>query len=295
MTKKLKKSVILAFACVIVVACGFYAVFFVNRVIQLSATENENLDDNYKQHVIVAGDRNYLNLLQDFYFQVLELAPSYDAKVELLFPDSVADSRTIDDWIDYARFVCADGIILFCDDDKYENVLVKDVHNNILPIVISGPAKRDMVQMLDEFKVIVQKNKNWKKGVLFVEENYAKNAGEKSMEFLSCMKKIIDLDLKQLSANENREDELKIMLLEIAMNRTVDVVFCLTPEDTTLVSQLTIEMNLAGRFDIVGLLGDSKTDEYKSKGIVADIIYIDEAEMAADAMNQLFNISGGQL
>lgn len=292
MSEKKKKKLIFSFGSIILAVFFIYLGFFIHRMVHISDPDFGGPEKEYKYHVLVGGTREYLSLLEDFAEAVEEEAEFYDAKVELLFPNSVADFRGLNDWVEYARFVCADGLILFCNEGEYSGDYLINVHNKKVPVVVSGPAALDSRFVIQKLMDVVLFNENWSKAIFLTNED---RFGVKEKSLLKGAQKLLNCQLEFLKSDEGREDVLRQLIFDYVLNKKADVIFCLTPEETNLVAQIVIDMNLAGQIDIVGLIGDSGNNEYIEKGIVSASILYDEQSMARDALKILFEDIGGEL
>lgn len=283
---------IFGFGAIILVICFLYIGFFMHKMVHISSADFGGVEREYKRHVIIGGTREYMSLLDEFALAVKEEAEFYDAKVEVLYPKSVADFRGLNDWAEYARFVCADGLILFCNDGDYSGDFLINVHNKNIPVIVAGPAALDVDFVIVKLREIVSAHKKWRHGIFLTNED---RFGLIEQNLFDRANKMLDCYLEILKSDESREDVLRSLILDAVLNKKADVIFCMTPEETNLVAQIVIDMNLAGRIDIVGLIGDSGNAEYIEKGIVSASILYDEKSMARNALKFLFDNAGGDL
>jgi len=290
MNRVIKKNVLITFSFLIFFCCILYLLFFISRIIKISTSQTDSKDQSAEKYIIVGGEYDYVDILQAFYDDIQNLALSQNIKIDLLMPESLADTKNFNNWIDYSRFVRADGLILFCNNENFVCGEVIDSEERKIPVVISGIASVDNNYMVSLCRGVIKENASWSKGILFSRKGINP---QKTNYLYQSLQSDINLYNYCLDIDDYREDEVRLAFVEAVKNDDVDVIFCMAPEDVNFASQTIIDLNLVGKVDLVGLFGDSKTKEYVDKGIVYRTFDLNIEQMAYNALTDLLYLIDG--
>lgn len=296
MKKIIRRSIFIIFlflVCYIV-----YAIFSIHKLLDISKKAKVNeLDHKYN---IVVGTGYYSDdVIYSFLDGARTAANNYDAVVNLLKPESSADNRSFNDWTDFAKYSCADGLILFSYDDKLKSTELYDTHKNQIPVVIAGFASDESkqesfisinrYQLGKEIAYLLNEHKEWNLiKILFIAEQNVSDV-ERILSFvktnLDKEKSVQICGIDKKSVN----DEIRKSLMSSVQYNSADIVVCLTPEILDIAAQAIIDLNLKDRLGLIGISGRKKSKEYLEKGIVSALFYYDSWRMGYNSVNEIFS------
>ncbi len=141
----------------------------------------------------------------------------FDGAVEML-EAPVAEDRVLEKWLDYAKFVDADGVILFTMDETFKPKPVLGLHDVEIPVVVAGEcnnSENKVCQVTSDKKLLaklavqeIEKN-GWEKPCALVRNSFplyffvlkkVLKTGELSEEIPKTIPKIQKLSRKQTVA-----------------------------------------------------------------------------------------------
>lgn len=287
-----KKNIILLLLSLIIFSCLVYISYFAVKIHHLSVIAEE---DNrlYTHHILVGVTDQDSAFTKDFYSGVQYMGSVFDGAVEML-EAPVAEDRVLEKWLDYAKFVDADGVILFTMDETFKPKPVLGLHDVEIPVVVAGEcnnSENKVCQVTSDKKLLaklavqeIEKN-GWEKPCALVRNSFP---SDEIYRILSEMNTGYRIPVHKLYSDDVLDDEIRGLLVNLYKNRQADVLLCFTAEETNLAAQTIVEQNLGDRLSIISFYGNSKTKDYLEKGIVQSMIYIDAWEMGIACAEELF-------
>ena len=276
----------------------FYVSFFVYKIKRLASPVE--VKSNYNQeHILVGVEDSDSDFVKQFFLGVKTVSSAYEATAELLFPETGNKYSSLEEWCQYAQFVGADGLILLSSRDDFFTGELKTVHNQEIPLVLAGECslKTKLVSHItvsnyQEGKILASeiKKSGSSRPLAILRKNYA---SDEIYRIISAVDKNLSegekISVQSLKSPDVIDDEVRSLLLEIARSKRADLILCYGAEDLNLVSQTIIDLNLADRLSVIGIYGDSKTDEYLEKGIVISVVNADPFSMGVACAEELFS------
>lgn len=293
-------------------ALFFFVLFFIHHIKDAVQTSNSNNKNIHVNHILIAGTLTDKDMLHKFYEGALVSAPYYNAVVEKLQPSSMADTRDLQTWLDYASYVDADGIIIFSDDES--NVIKQPVnaYGSIIPVITLGNNNPDNNQVC-----FIGTNK-YELGKAFAGEIslFEETAGKKVRNILALVntdKNITATDRILASMQEELQKRIpnnSILIhteqissrssskIDSAIRSTVkngvtsykpELILCFSADDTVITAQTLIDLNLTADTEIIGLYENEKTQIYIDIGIIFSVVSVDAKLIGMQAMENLFS------
>jgi hypothetical protein len=294
------RTVAIGISVVLAAVFFFYIFYLVPRVADTDKNDGP-APENRTFHVLVVGKAENESFLQQLYAGALKVGKKFDAVVELHVPESRAENTSLQTLLEYASFTNPDGIIAYIGDSETKLDSPVNINGRQIPLVTVVQYHPDIPQIsfigtnYSELgqKIAVESSRYLRgKGSLLIintsssnNPNYSTlmNSLINSLEQYKNIKSTIsDFGFSQASASI--EGNVKS---EIASD-TIDLIVCLTTEDTIRAAQSLSEMNRAGRTGIIGFGEGDMVNMYLNRGIVTELLSIDPQKMGETAMNELF-------
>ena len=287
-------SLMLIFIVVLIV----FSVNILNKQERYVALSTEG----QKNHILVAGTHTDADFLQEVYEGASSVAEEYDAVVELLLPDSHADDVSISSWLDYAEYVGASGIIAYVDNEKEIVNSPVDIYGEKIPLVTLGNdnPNSDHISYIGTNKYelgrqlakLVKSIKQENSELLIVADTDINNESTNIMvasftESLGASSSV-NWNLLETGRNKNISPD-EIIRQTFIRKPEINMVICLSLEDTLRVTQCVIDLNKTGQVKIIGFHESEKTLEYLNKGILSAIISFEPEEIGKMAMKEIFS------
>ncbi|MBO7135443.1 MAG: substrate-binding domain-containing protein [Spirochaetaceae bacterium] len=258
--------------------------------------------EGHKNHILVAGTHTDADFLQEVYEGASSVAEEYDAVVELLLPDSHADDVSISSWLEYAEYVGASGIIAYVDDEKEIVSSPVDVYGEKIPLVTLGNDNpnsshisyigTNKYELGRQLAKLVKSIKPENAELLIVTDTNHNSEATNIMlaAFSESLGASANLSWNILETGRNRNiSSDEIIRQTFIKNPKINMVICLSLEDTLRVTQSVIDLNRTGQIKIIGFHESAKTLEYLSKGILSAIISFAPEEVGIKAMKEIFD------
>lgn len=266
-----------------------------NQYVAFSSEGNKN-------HILVAGTHTDAEFLQEVYEGAASVAENYDAVVELLLPDSNADDVSIYSWLEYAEYIGASGMIAYVDDEKQVIDTPVDIDGNKIPLVTLGndnpnsshisyigTNKYELGKQLAKL-VTSMKVDNTE---LLIVADINHNSEATNIMLASFNEEIgsstnLNWNLLETEKTKNISSD-EIIRQAFVKNPEINMVICLTLEDTLRAVQSVIDLNKTGEIKIIGFHESEKTIEYLKKGILSAVISFNPEKIGQNAMKEIFN------
>lgn len=285
--KKIPKKLYIVFECLVLVLCFFYALYFIlkSRSISRIAEPQEYLKQNGN---IICASIFDSDESEAFFKGVQEYCNKQNAHVTFFSPDLNGYKSNISDWISYANYVDADGIILYGFD---ETIFIKELFagKKLIPCVVAGnmnvavDSQNVSTVQLDSYKIsklffeCVSKNVSGQNNfqlAAFVHGERDKIDSERLLYELKQSK--FDIKQIQILSKDSPYDEIRQNVADLVRNQNTKIFICLTEEDTYFVCRSLVDLNLTERAQVYGIGNSERNMDYFKKGVLASLIYCDE-------------------
>lgn len=292
-----RKSVIVVLLGLVAFCCFAYILAFAIKIHSLSKVPGEE-GRTYQDHIVVIGDDFDGQFHEDFFNGIKFAAGEYDAVAECVGQDNFYSASTMEDWIEYARFVDADGIILVSRKNTLAVDRVMGFHEKEIPVVVAGecvPGGNQISHVTtskyEMGKLAAEKIRRggWKKPVAFVQGN---SGSDEPFRIISGAERNLQgmkIRMHMLVSGAVMDDEVRSTLMNLAETNSCDLILCFSSEETNLVAQTLVDQNLTEKMSVIGFYGDDKTKDFLSKGIVAAMISADPWKMGAACVDELYS------
>ena len=258
--------------------------------------------EGYKNHILVVGTHTDAAFLQEVYEGAASVADDYDAVVELLLPDSHADDVSISSWLEYAEYIGASGVIAYIDDEKEIVNSPVDITGKKIPLVTLGNDNpnsshisyigTNKYELGRQLAKLVNSIKPQNAQLLVVADtNYNSEATNIMVAaFSESLGSSSNLSWHMLETGRNKNVSSDEIIRQTFLKRPeINMVICLSLEDTLRVTQSVIDLNKTGDIKIIGFHESEKTLEYLSKGILSAIISFNPEKIGKTAMKEIFD------
>ncbi|AEE15986.1 hypothetical protein Trebr_0543 [Treponema brennaborense DSM 12168] len=294
---------ILIFIAVLIAAVGCFTAYYTNIIIRTAGTAARSGDGGQRSyHLLVAGTREDADFLQKLYEGAARAAESYDAAVELLTPTTLAQNVSIQSLLDYAAYVCADGIIVYTED---ENIVVTEpvtVRNTNVAVAVVGTDNEknggvyfigadtaELGHTVARTILGVEPRPN----IIYAIENTDKNKATVRKMLAAVRETFVPPyapQIRILSGKNGAEPGGRNQRIrsEIAEMEAGSAVVCFSADDTVFAAQTVIDFNMTERITIIGLYENSETQKYLDRGIIHTVISVDAEEIGEQAVAALF-------
>lgn len=309
--KKIVQWGIFSVSFLILCNLSFLTLFFARQIKntrQVSHTDNQQIEVN---HVLIAGTEIDKDMLNKFYEGAHSIAGEYNSVVEKLLPSSLAETKELQSWVDYASYVDADGLILFCDD---ENTIIKqpvNAYGSTIPVVtllnnnpdtnqvcFLGTNKYELGKAFASEVFVFEKNTEIKVHNILALVDIEKNVtavdrilsslqeelkSRKGNEIINIyIEHIVNKNFSGIDANTRN------IIQNAVENYNTELILCFSADETISAAQTLIDLNLTANSSVIGLYENSKTQSYIDKGIIFSVISVDAYSIGIEAMKNLF-------
>lgn len=278
-------------------SCFAYILVFAIKIHSLSKVPGEE-SRSYQDHIVVIGDEFDTQFHEDFFNGIKFTAAENDAIAEYLGQDSFYSASSLEDWIDYARFVDADGIIIVSRKNGLFMDKVMNFHDHEIPVVVAGECSPGGNQIshvtsskYEMGKLAAEKIRKggWKKPVAFIRGDLDTDEPYRIVSGAERNLRGMKIRMHMLVSGDVMDDEVRSSLMNLGETNSADIILCFSSEETNLVAQTIIDQNLTEKMGVMGFYGDEKTKEYLSKGIVVAMISSDPWKMGSICVDELYS------
>jgi ribose transport system substrate-binding protein len=294
------RTIAVVLSAVIAAVFFFYIFYLVPRFTDANLNKGSTAE-NRKFHIIVVGKAENESFLQQMYAGSRRVSKKYDAVVELHVPESRAENMSLQTLLEYASFTNPDGIIAYIGESESKIEPPVDINGNLIPLITVVQYHPDVPQVsfigtnYSELgrKIAVESN-NYLHGrgsLLIINTSSSNNPNYSTLmnslinsleEYKGIKTTISDLGFSQ--AASSLEKNVKN---EIASD-TIDLIVCLTTEDTIRAAQSLSDMNRGEKTGIIGFGEGDMVDMYLNRGIITELLSINPQKIGETAMNELF-------
>lgn len=277
-------------------------VIFSMHILKKESNFQPQTMEGHKYHILVVGTHTGAQFLQQVYEGAAAVAADYDAVVEFLVPESYADNVSIQTWLEYASYVGADGIIAYLDSEQEIVDFPVNVNGNKIPLItiandnpdsnylsFIGPNKQELGKKLANL-VISLKPEN--AHLLIISDANYKNETENKMlaTFNEIAAGVPGLSWEILDTGTNTSTSPEEIIRQTLIDKSdINMILCLSLENTLRATQSVIDLIRTGEIDIIGFHKNEKTMEYLQKGILSAIVSFEPEVIGQKAMHEIFN------
>ena len=257
--------------------------------------------ENRTYHIVIVGRSQNESFLSDIFTGAEEVSREYDCVVELNIPKSTVEQESMQNLLDYAAYTNADGVIAYMDemDSNVEVPLNKD--KETIPLVT-------VAQYLPSVSQISYIGTNYSelgrkisyecstylrgRGSLIIINTNMENNPNYSILMSSLTNSLggwrnIDTSVVELASSSEihkRNGSVERKIRDDAVN----LIVCLSTEDTIHTAQLVTDMGMSGDIGIIGFGEGSVVEKYLENGIVTELLSIDSQKIGRSALRELF-------
>jgi len=288
-TIRLIKWVLLIFS--LVAALTFFFTFTTSLVLSTSQDnhkENKTSADTCLYHVIVTGSHENQSFLSEVFKGASKLSKSYNAFVELHVPQSQADTESLQDLLDYASFLNADGIIAYIGPNDTNPTILHRSDEPEIPLITTGQFLANTNQV--SFIGI----NNWEIGKKVADESSSFLPDGGQVFIISSKNSTNSSNLttslqQELQGKENIETNvIEEVPPDLLFPPKQTVFICLSEEDTILYAKLLFEQFETGSYYLIGSGGNEVCQLYLQKGWIDELFSQDPERIGEAAMRELF-------
>ena len=273
------------------------AVYFFSRHETINRNTDRNENKNY--HVLVLGEAENAGFIRKVYDGAKNIGEAFNAVIELHVPKSIAENTSMDDLLNYAEFVNADGIIAYMTETSKFNYALKRIDDEGIPVIGIGDYFPDVPQVSyigtnyselgRQIGITVEGFDSPETHFFIISDsnlkhpNYSNTAN--SLQAYLTRRKITNFSFIDKSRISNEEDFLQLTKGS-GCARKITVCFS---EDTTLfLCQLMSSYVKHENLGIIGVGGNETLKMYFDKGIISALVYTDPSKIGEDAVRELF-------
>lgn len=262
--------------------------FWVTSQTQTNNRIDEKSIRNY--HIIVTGTYENQRFMQQVYQGANRYSEQFNAVVELYVPGTQAEDVPLQDLLDYASFVNADGVIAFNDSPDKLLIEPKRTNNDTIPLVTTGFYNPNIAQI--SFIGTSYWELGKKIGDEIVSFIHGKgNAIIVSGDSLSSANYSILLNSIQekLRANKSINYTVTDSLSSEAAFINTNLIVSISEEETIKVAQRLIEYQTdKAKPSLMGFGTNETCQLYLDKGVITELIAVDPDKIGETAMREIF-------
>lgn len=291
-----------AFILAVLAVSGFvYYIFY--SIPRLTASDSGNTEhaENRSSYVLVIGKSENESFLGEIYKGANRVSRSYDAVAELHVPESQAEDVSLQSLFDYASFTNPSGIIAYIDAPEQKITLPVNAKGLPIPLITVGQYNPELTQIsyigtnYSELgrKIATESNTILGgRGSLSIVNTSSGNSPNYSTLMNSLINSLesyagIATEISDFTPGQNPlpvEETMKKKLL----SGTVDLIVCLTTEDTIRAAQIISDSGNVQKTKLIGFGEGETADMYLDKGIITELLSINPEKIGETAMQELF-------
>lgn len=299
MKTSMKVSVIFLIVLMFVLSC-----FYIFYLISLTLGRSDDSATNAKScghHVLILGESEDENFLTSIYDGAKAVSGAYDCVVELYVPKNYVSDRNLQSLFDFASFVNPDGII-FCIPEVTEDIeLPLSFKGKEIPLVTLAQYHPEIPQISyigtnysELGRKIALESSEYLSGqgniaIINVAEDSGPNYSTLMNSLTNSLSSHSEIQTFVLDFNNSRNIDFSDSgIRNMIAKKSVDLLVCLTSEDTIRIAQLVTEMHKDGKIGIIGFGSGDVLETYLKKGTVTELLSIDSEKIGRTAMKELF-------
>lgn len=274
-----------------------YLLFFMQRIGPVVRPFFED-EKGHNRSILVGVSKSAREQGELFFKSVKEEAFKHDAVSNMLSPSRKAELFTLKDCIEYARYYSPEGMIFFSDSETFLPEPLFNVHGKEIPVVVAGFCSPSCTlpriyvsteQAAEKLTTLLSEKSEWKKIVFFQNDEWNPKYFS---EVAAGVKKSAgnEKDIITIHRSKSSREKQIWEVLESCVNREhIDAIVCFSPLDLNNAAQALVDMNIAGKIGLLGVLGTQKSIEYLNKSIITAILEVDFEEYGRKCSELLFD------
>jgi ribose transport system substrate-binding protein len=294
-TRKFTVTLIILVIITVSLVC-ISSFLLVNVSTRASSVARKRTGEGYKWHIMMIGQRIDSPFWQDVFSGAKAAGAKQHAIVELVGPASDADTKSPDEYINYAVAARVDGILAYVTDTDASLAALQNAERKGIPVITLdndsvNSARRSFVGVssYELGKILgglVHDAAGSFGNALVILDRSSVKSSETIM--LSAMQEAMQpypyLHLSSTGVKGAKESGYEGFIRERILNDPgLSVIVCLNVEDTIRVAQVLIDLNKTDKISIVAFRESKEIFDYVRKGIVYAVVVIDAKQMGQKA------------
>lgn len=298
MKNRLKVSVVFLFVLMLILSCLY--IFYLFSLI-LGHSEDSSVNAKpCSHHILVLGSSEDENFLKSIYDGAKSVSSAYDSVVELYVPKNYNGEKNIQALFDYASFINPDGMIVCLpeiNDDVRESFSVPETsvpmitlgqyHPNVPQVAYIGTNYSELGRKIARESVEYLSGKG-RIVIINIDEEGSPNYSTLMNSLTTTFSSYQDISASVFDYDSSDKSNPYGNIKKMIIHSEVDLLVCLTTEDTIKIAQLVTEIHRDGRVGIIGFGRGEVLDTYLIKGTITELLSIDSEKIGRTAINELF-------
>ena len=299
MKTRLKVSVIFLFFVTFALSC-----FYIFYLISLAFGKNDDsvlTAKSCSHHVLILGESENESFLSSIYDGARSLGQAYDCVVELYVPKNHAARKNLQSLLNFASFTNPDGIIVCIPESDEKIEFPENIMDNEIPVVTLAQYHPDLPQISyigtnysEVGRKIAMESADYlsdrgRIAVINVADDSGPNYSTLMNSLTNTLSSHSEIQTVVLDFNNSRNiDSSGADIKKMITQKSVELLVCLTSEDTIRVAQLVSEIHMDGKIGIIGFGDGDVLETYLNKGTVTELLSIDSEKIGRTAIKELF-------
>lgn len=299
MKTRLKVSVIFLFFVTFALSC-----FYIFYLISLAFGKNDDsvlTAKSCSHHVLILGESENESFLSSIYDGARSLGQAYDCVVELYVPKNHAARKNLQSLLNFASFTNPDGIIVCIPESDEKIEFPENIMDNEIPVVTLAQYHPELPQISyigtnysEVGRKIAMESADYlsdrgRIAVINVADDSGPNYSTLMNSLTNTLSSHSEIQTVVLDFNNSRNiDSSGADIKKMITQKSVELLVCLTSEDTIRVAQLVSEIHMDGKIGIIGFGDGDVLETYLNKGTVTELLSIDSEKIGRTAIKELF-------
>ncbi len=299
MKTRLKVSVIFLFFVTFALSC-----FYIFYLISLAFGKNDDsvlTAKSCSHHVLILGESENESFLSSIYDGARSLGQAYDCVVELYVPKNHAARKNLQSLLNFASFTNPDGIIVCIPESAEKIEFPENIMDNEIPVVTLAQYHPELPQISyigTNYSEVGRKiamesadylSERGRIAVINVADDSGPNYSTLMNSLTNTLSSHSEIQTVVLDFNNSRNiDSSGADIKKMITQKSVELLVCLTSEDTIRVAQLVSEIHMDGKIGIIGFGDGDVLETYLNKGTVTELLSIDSEKIGRTAIKELF-------
>lgn len=299
MKTRLKVSVIFLFFVTFALSC-----FYIFYLISLAFGKNDDsvlTAKSCSHHVLILGESENESFLSSIYDGARSLGQAYDCVVELYVPKNHAARKNLQSLLNFASFTNPDGIIVCIPESDEKIEFPENIMDNEIPVVTLAQYHPELPQISyigTNYSEVGRKiamesadylSERGRIAVINVADDSGPNYSTLMNSLTNTLSSHSEIQTVVLDFNNSRNiDSSGADIKKMITQKSVELLVCLTSEDTIRVAQLVSEIHMDGKIGIIGFGDGDVLETYLNKGTVTELLSIDSEKIGRTAIKELF-------
>lgn len=303
----MKTNVSISLRVLFLVLLGLLAItfcvytFYLSPLYAIEDGAGIEVSENRAYHIVIVGRSQNESFLTDIFTGAEEISSEYDCVVELNIPKSTVENESMQTLLDYAAYTNADGVIAYMDeiDSNVEVPLNKD--KETIPLVTVAqylPSVSQISYIGTNYSELGRKISyecsTYLRGqgsLLIINTNMENNPNYSILmsSLTTSLSSWFNINTSVIELSSSNEIHKRNALVERKLREdAVNLIVCLSTEDTIHAAQLVTDMGVSGEIGIIGFGEGDVVEKYLENGIVTELLSIDSQKIGRSALRELF-------